>query len=148
MKVAQLRPDTSDVSLVVQPLRVLLRLETRRLPKSTESTDSSNSNSPATAMLSLVAGDETGTVRVVLWDAAAETVCPSPTHALTTLPLVLRRCCTTVVDGCIELRLMDGLGTVALLAAETAAVPAPPATVNTAVDISATIWEPIDLTFP
>lgn len=146
MKVAQLRPDTSDVSLVLQPLRVLLRLETRRLPESTESTDSSNS--PATTMLSLVAGDETGTVRVVLWDAAAETVCPSPTHALTTLPLVLRRCCTTVVDGCIELRLMDGLGTVALLAAETAAVPAPPVSVNTAVDISATIWEPIDLTFP
>ena len=146
MKVTQLRPGTSDVSLVLQPLRVLLRLETRRLPESTESTDSSNS--PATTMLSLVAGDETGTVRVVLWDAAAETVCPSPTHVLTTLPLVLRRCCTTVVDGCIELRLMDGLGTVALLAAETAAVPAPPATVNTAVDISATIWEPIDLTFP
>lgn len=99
-------------------------------------------------MVVLVAGDETGTVRVVLWDAAAAMVCPPPAHALAPLPLVLRHCCAAVFDGRVELRLMDGVGTAVLLEAETAGVPAPPAVVNTAVDVSATLWEPTALSLP
>lgn len=149
MKVAQIQPGASDISLVVLPQRLLLRLETRRPPDDSSSDSSSSSDSgPATTMVVLVAGDETGTVRVVLWDAAAALVCPAPAHALTPLPLVLRRCRAAVFDGRVELRLLDGDGTVALLVAETAGVPAPPATVNTAVDVSATLWEPTALSLP
>ena len=150
MKVAQIQPGASDISLVVQPQRLLLRLETRRLPdpSATTTTSENSSSGPVTTMVSLVAGDETGTVRVVLWDGAAALVCPAPAHTLTALPLVLRGCCAAVFDGRIELRLLDGTGTVALLAAETAGVPAPPVLVNTAVDVSATLWEPTALTLP
>ena len=89
---------------------------------------------------------ETGETEVMEdWAVAAFA---APAHTLTALPLVLRGCCAAVFDGRIELRLLDGTGTVALLAAETAGVPAPPVLVNTAVDVSATLWEPTALTLP
>lgn len=137
VKVAQIRPGDERLSLVLLPQRVHLRLELGR----TAAGSTHSADAPVTRMVSIVAGDETGVVRVVLFDRDEELVLSGPEHALTTLPIVLRNCYAHVFEGRVELRVMEGLGTVALLEKETAGVPAPPAAVNTSVDVSQTLWE-------
>ena len=133
---AQIRPGDERLSLVLLPQRVHLQLELGRTAAGRTDPDA-----PVTRMASIVAGDETGVVRVVLFDRDEELVLSGPERALTKLPIVLRNCYAHVFEGRVELRVMEGLGTVALLEKETAGIPAPPAAVNTSLDVSQTVWE-------
>ena len=115
------------------PQKVYLKLDVGR--------SNASPDAPVTKMVNLIAGDETGIVKVVLFDKDEDTVCSGPDGSLTTLPIVLRNCYAHVFQGRIELRVVNGIGSVFVLEKETAGVPAPPTTINTSLDISKTIWE-------
>ena len=135
-----MRPGESGFSLVLLPQKVHLRLEVGRPGAGTDA--------PVTRMVSIVAGDETGIIRVVLFDKDESTVFSGPDGALTTLPIVLRNCYAHIFEGHIELRVIEGVGSLSILEKETAGVPAPPTTINSALDVSKNIWEATRLTLP
>ena len=126
--------------MVLLPQMVHLRLEAGR--------PSAGPDAPVTRMACIIAGDETGIVRVVLFDKDEATVFAGPDGALTNLPIVLKNCYAHVFEGRIELRVVDGIGTVSLLEKEMAGIPAPPTSINSSVDMSKTIWEATRLTLP